>query len=315
MASKPKVLVTGATGFIGGHIVSRLAPQYDVYALERYVTGRYVLGQPRPVKTVFADLRDFAAVRNALRDATPDYIIHLAAVSPVAYSYDHPQEVIDANFLGTVNLAESALRECPNLRQFLFASTSEVYGNSNEVRREDTPAYPNSPYAVAKLACEKYLSYLNDAYSFPATMLRPFNSYGRTSNHHFIVERTIVQMLEGGPVRLGDPSPVRDMLYVDDHVNAYLTCLENKKAVGEIFNFCTGRPATIGELVSIIAKIVGYTGEIEWDSVPKRPLDIQYLVGDNGKAKTVLGWEPRFTLEAGLKRTVDAWRKEIPKKP
>ena len=314
MASKPKVLVTGATGFIGTHIVNRLMPLYDVYALERYVTGRYVLGQHRPVKTVFADLRDFAAVRNALRDATPDYIIHLAAVSPVAYSYDHPQEVLDANFLGTVNLAESALRECPNLKQLLFASTSEVYGNGDKVRKEDTPPYPNSPYAVAKLACEKYLSYLNDAYSFPSTILRPFNSYGRTSNTHFIVERTIVQMMGGGPVRLGDPTPVRDMLYVDDHVDAYLTCLGNRKAVGEVFNFCTGRAATIGELVGIIAKIVGYSGEIIWDSVPKRPLDIQYLVGDNSKAKSVLGWEPKFSLELGLKRTVEALRKE-PEKP
>jgi len=267
------------------------------------------------VRTVFADLRDFTAVRVAIRDSTPDYLIHLAAVSPVAYSYDHPQEVIDANFMGTVNLAEAALRECPNVKQFLFASSSEIYGNSSVIRTEETPPSPNSPYAVAKYASEKYLIYLVDAHNFPATILRPFNSYGRTDNIHFVVERATLQMLNGGPVRLGNPDPVRDMLYVDDHVNAYLACLGNAKSIGDVFNFCTGRAVTIRELVDIIAKTVGYSGEVTWSSIPGRPLDIQYLVGDYSKAKRVLGWTPKYALEKGIELTVKYWRNQLRQHP
>jgi len=307
----PALLITGGNGFIGSNLIDRLEKDYDVCNLERYVTGRYVLGNDRAVKTVFADLRDYTAVKSAIRDISPDYIIHLAAISAVSYSYEHPHEVIDADFMGTVNLAEAALAGCPNLKQFLFASTSEVYGNNPNVRTEETVVNPNSPYAVAKYASEKYLRYMVDAYSFPATILRPFNTYGRTTNSHFVVERAIVQMLKGGPVRLGDPEPVRDMMYVDDHVNAYTTCLGNKKAIGELFNFCTGRGVTVKKLVEMAAGIAGYKGEIVWDAIPRRPLDIMYLVGDYSKAKSRLGWSTKYKLEEGLKLTVEHWRKKM----
>lgn len=308
-----KILVTGGSGFIGSHLIPKLAElEHDVYSLERFVTGRYVLGARRAVKTVFGDLRYYFAVRKIVREAQPDVVIHLASVSPVSYSYDHPIEVLETNFLGTINLAESCLREVPHFKQFLFAGTSEEYGNhENTPIKETAELRPNSPYAVSKAAADKYLQYMRDAYDFPVTVLRNFNTYGRKKNTHFVVERTIVQMLRGRTVRLGDPTPIRDLIYVDDHVNSYLTCLNSEKVIGETFNFCTGRGVSIAELVELIKQLTGFESEVVWNTIPKRPLDIAVLVGDNSKAKRILGWEPRFTLEEGLRLTIDFWRNNL----
>jgi len=307
-----KVLVTGGTGFIGSHLIPSLVELgYDVYSLSRYVTGRYVLGEN--VKCVFADLRDYYAVQKAIKTVQPEIVIHLAALSPVSYSYDHPQEVIETNFNGTVNLAEACLRHISHFEQFIFASTSETYGNQDQFPiTEDVPQRPNSPYAVSKVSAEKYLLYLRDAYDFPVTIMRPFNTFGRKRNCHFVTERIITQMLEGkDPIYLGDPEAVRDFLYVDDHVNAYLAVLNNEKAIGEVFNFCTCRGVSIKELTEIISDIIGWEGKIVWHSIPQRPLDIKKLIGSYRKAKEKLGWNPKWKLENGLKETINFWKTRV----
>jgi nucleoside-diphosphate-sugar epimerase len=305
-----RILITGATGFVGGHLIARLLPEHHVYSLERYVTGRYVLGGHREVRSVFCDLRDHFAVRQAVRDVQPEAVIHLAAVSPVSFSYDHPNEVMDANLQGTIHLAEACLREVPHFRHFLFASTSETYGNGPVPKVEDTPQCPNSPYSVSKLAAEKYVLYMRDAYGFPATVVRPFNTYGRKDNTHFIVERIVVQMLRGQCVRLGSPTPVRDFLHIDDHVGAYLACLGNPDAVGQVFNFATGRGITIEDLVLMLQEMTGSHAEIAWDTIPRRPLDIEVLIGNAEKAERIIGWHPHVTLEEGLRRTVEYWHEK-----
>lgn len=306
-----RILVTGGSGFIGSHLIPKLVELgNEVWSLERYVTGRYVLGAL--TKTVFGDLRDSFTVRKLVREIQPEAVIHLASISPVAYSYDHPQEVFEVNTLGTINLAEACLREVPHFRHFLFAGTSEEYGNQVEFPiKENAELRPNSPYAVSKVGADKYLQYMRDAYDFPITILRPFNTYGRKDNMHFVVERTITQMLRGKTVRLGDPTPIRDLMYVDDHVNAYLTCLDNEKAKGEVFNFCTGKGVTIKELVELIGKLLNFDGEVIWNAIPARPLDIKKLIGSYEKAKRMLGWEPRYTLEEGLSKTISFWKSKF----
>jgi len=308
-----KILVTGGNGFIGSHLIPRLVElEHDVYSLERYVTGRYVLGGERTVKTVFCDLRDHFAVRSAIRNIEPEAVIHLASISSVSYSYEHPQEVIETNFLGTVNLAEACMREVPSFKHFLFAGTSEEYGNSKvNPKTEDSPMCPNSPYSASKVAADKYLQYMRDAYGFPTTVLRNFNTYGRKDNTNFVVERTIVQMLNGKNVRLGDPLPIRDFLYVDDHVNSFLTCLGNEKALGEVFNFCTGRGTSIKQLVELISELTGFRGQVNWNTIPSRPLDIAELVGDCSKANRLLDWRHKYELKDGLQLTIDFWKTRL----
>jgi len=308
-----KVLVTGGSGFIGSHLIPELVKLgYDVYSLERYVTGRYVLGGHRTVKTVFGDLCDSFHIRNVIRNIQPDAVVHLASISAVSYSYDHPNEVSETNFLGTVNLAESCLREVPHFKHFLLAGTSEEYGDQKNVPiKETAELHPNSPYAVSKVAADKYLQYMRDAYVFPVTILRNFNTYGRKENTHFVVERIITQMLQEKRITLGNPKPIRDLLYVDDHVNSYTTCLGNEKAIGEEFNFCTGRGTSIAQLVKTIERLTNFKGEVIWNTIPERPLDIAVLVGDYSKAKRILGWKPKFTLEKGLELTVKFWKEKL----
>lgn len=309
-----RILVTGATGFIGSRLLERLAETsgHELYSMQRYVTGRYVLGAGQGVKVVFCDLRDQFAVKCAIREVQPEAVFHLASISPVSYSYDHPNEVLEANFAGTVNLAEACLREAPHFKHFLFASTSETFGNGPLPKTEETPQAPNSPYSVSKHAAEKYVLYMWEAYKFPMTVLRPFNTYGRRDNTHFLVERILVQMLKGGLVKLGDPTPERDLLYIDDHVDAYLTCLAKPQAsVGQTFNFCTGERFTVRAVAEKIAQIADFKGQILWDTIPRRPLDIQVLYGDATKAGSLLGWKAKVSLDEGLRRTADFWREKL----
>ena len=244
-----------------------------------------------------------------LKQVQPDAVIHLASVSPVAYSYDHPNEVFEVNLLGAINLAESCRNELPALRHFLFASTSETYGLGPLPKKEDTPQNPGSPYGLSKFAAERYLLYLRDAYTFPLTILRPFNTYGRKDTASFVVERIISQMLRQDTIRLGDPSVVRDWLHIDDHVEAYRLCLGNERAIGQVLNFCTGRGASVAELVELLSGMIGFRGAVEWHTLPRRPLDVPVIVGDAGKAASLLPWQPRIGLEHGLQMAVDYWRK------
>jgi len=311
-----RVLVSGASGFIGSQLVPKLVARgYEVYLSERYVTGRYVLGAQKDLPTVFADLRDFQATRQAIREVQPEIVVHLAALSAVSYSYEHPQEVLETNFLGTVNLAEACLREVGHFAHFLFAGTSEEYGNNGvNLKTEESTLCPDSPYSVSKVAADKYLNYMWDVYGFPVTILRPFNSYGRKDNTHFVVERAIKQALTSQQVRLGDPKPIRDFLYVDDHVNAYLSCLEQREKVrGQTFNFCTGHGVTVRELVEKIVRLTEFSGEVLWNTIPKRPLDIAELIGDPAKARKILGWRAEYDLDKGLELTVEYWRKKLQK--
>lgn len=313
-----RILVTGATGFVGSRLLERLAESrsHELHSLQRYVTGRQEPAAGQDVKTLTSvavcDLRDQAAVKSAVREIQPEVVFHLASISPVSYSYDHPNEVMDVNLAGTINVAESCRREIPHLKHFLFASTSETYGNGPLPKREDTPQSPNSPYSVSKLAAEKYLLYMWRACKFPATVLRAFNTYGRRDSSDYLVERMIVQMLRGDVVRLGDPTPARDLLYIDDHVNAYLACLSNPQAsIGEVFNFCTGEMLTVHSLAEKLCDMTGFRGQIVWNTIPPRPLDIHVMYGDGGKARSALGWEPKTKLEVGLSRTIEFWRQKI----
>jgi nucleoside-diphosphate-sugar epimerase len=142
--------------------------------------------------------------------------------------------------------------------------------------------------------------------------LRPFNTYGRRDNTHFLVERMLVQMLRGAVVKLGDPTPERDLLYIDDHIEAYLSCFARPRvSIGQVFNFCTGEKITVRELADKMRAITGFCGEVLWDTIPRRPLDIQVLYGDASKAKSMLEWEAKVGLDEGIRRTADFWRNKL----
>lgn len=309
-----RILVTGATGFIGNVLIQNIdSNKHDIHALARYVAGRYILGEG--INKHFVDLKDYFSVKKLIAEIQPEIVVHLASLSAVSYSYDHPLEVLETNFIGSVNLAEANLRENRNLLKFIFASTSETYGNHNGSElplKETSEQRPNSPYAVSKKNAEEYLKYMFKAYGFPCIIMRAFNTYGRTRDEHFIIERIITQMLRKKEIFLGDPLPVRDMLYISDHVKAYLKVIESTKDItGEAFNFCTGIGTSIKNIAEIVKKKIGFNGRINWGSIPKRPYDIDILIGDHSKSLRVLEWNPEVTFNKGLDLTIEYWRNII----
>ena len=254
-----RILVSGISGFIAPRVANLLI-NHKVLGIERYVTGRTLYQRDESFNRCFCDLNDFHGIKQIIKMFQPEIMLHLGALSPVSLSYNQPIITNQTNYMATINLAESCMQLVPNFKQFIFAGTSEEYGNQKIIPiKEDVLLKPNSPYAVSKVASNIYLEYMRDAYNFPITIVRPFNTYGRVGTTHFVTERIITQMLNKKKIlRLGDPLPIRDMMYVDDHVDAYLSVLNNKKAIGETFNFCTGKGYTISEMVELISKNIGW---------------------------------------------------------
>lgn len=303
-----KILITGLSGFIGSYLQRQLSSRYEIFDLG-------------------CDLRDYMKVDERLKQVNPDFIIHLAARTEVEKSFYEQITFSEINYTGTVNLIECA-KDLPNLKLFVFSSTMETYGwhpASDLVRDdhpfelpvfdEDTPQNPNAPYAVAKVGCELYLKYAARAYNFPFTAFRQTNTYGRWDNDFFVVEQIITQMLKNpNEIHLGYKKPYRNFLWIDDLINLYETVLEQpEQARGEIF--CTGpdNAVAIDTLVDMIAKKIGWTGTVNWDTKPKRHGEIYVLNSTSAKATRLLGWKPKVELNDGLDRTIKIWQSNLNK--
>lgn len=317
-----RILVTGATGFIGHSLVPVLRERgHEVTEMVRYVAGRFdSYGSPTKV---FADLREDHSVREAVRMSQPEAIIHLAAMSAVAYSFAHQSEVTDVVFGGTLRLVEAA--RAFGVQHFISASSSEVYGgviNESDLPiKESHPLHAASPYGVAKIAADEYLNMVRRVYAFPITIVRPFNTYGRAlvGNRHFVVERAITQALIDGVIRLHNPLPQREFVFRDDHVSAYVRVVEQRDiSQGKVYNVCRGFAYTIDDMVSKVSRLVSEaTGKprcrIIFEATPDRPRDIDVLLGDNTLIRKELGWTPTYDLEMGLRKAITEWRQVLQK--
>jgi UDP-glucose 4-epimerase len=305
-----RILITGVSGFIGQALTKALSG-HELFGLyER----PHTMAKNREIpddRKYLCDLRDATQVEYVVDRVQPDIVLHLAARSEVANSFDNYREVTDINYVGTVTLAE-ACRKMTNLTLFVMASTMETYGHQDPANgpfTEDTPQNPMAPYAVAKMACEKYLAYMRYAYNFPSVVLRQTNSYGRHDNDFFVVERIITQMLRGDVCNLGDPDPVRNFLYIDDLVSLYAAIVDQpQKAVGETFVTGPANALRIDLLAETISFALGWTGKVNWHTIPRRVGEIYYLNSDPAKAESVLGWKPEVSLAEGLEQTIDKWR-------
>jgi GDP-mannose 4,6-dehydratase len=281
-----KVLVTGILGFIGSHLAERLVNEgYDVYGVVRRVANRNMAVIDKiasDVTLISGDVTDYVSTRNAIKTANPEVIVHLAALSPVRDSFERPFEYQQANLVGTMNVAH-ALLELPDSknRKLLAASTAEVYGiQKNVPLKESLPLFPSSPYAVSKAAGDLYLQMMFNAFDLHGSIMRSANSYGRKFDTSFVIEYLITQMLKDEYVYVGSPDSIRDYMYVDDHVNAYMLAIKDAKADGQIFNVGTGAGVSNRELTELIAKKIGFT----------------------------LNWSPKLSLDKGLDKVVSYFR-------
>ena len=314
------VLITGCTGFIGSSLTQKLVEDgCNVYGLVRHASRRDL----DPLNTVLdkmhlieGDLAQYHSVISAVSVAKPQFIFHLGALTPVRLSFDDPFPYMSTNIDGTVNLVHAISENCPKAR-LIAASTAEVYGWQKRKKPflEDNPLNPASPYAVSKEAADRYIQMAMKVYGLKATILRPNNTYGRLIERNYLAEYLVSSMLDSKTCHIGAPDSIRDYMFVDDHVSAYLLSMKSDKAVGKVFNVSPGNPVTNRELAEIISGLVGFSGEIVYGGYPpgypQRPSvwDPDYLVLDSSRIKKIVGWQPSVTLKEGLTRVIDVWRK------
>jgi len=303
-----RLLVTGADGFLGSHIIPALTGKVKIHELK-------------------SDLRDHDAVESEIEEFNPTLVLHLAARTEVQQSFYEQTTFSDINYTGTVNLIECVNMHCTQFENFIFASTMEVYGwqpISDEVEQHgkpvdfatftpDTAANPNAPYAVAKLGCEKYLEYAHRAYGLPYTILRQTNCYGRKDNDFFVVEQIISQMLTNAKeINLGYGAPYRNFIYVDDMVNVWKTVIENpSKVKNNLYTIGPNHPIQIADLVQLIAKKIGWNGTVNWDTKDPRPGEIYWLNSNHDLITEHTGWKPTTTLDDGLDATIAHWSNKL----
>lgn len=305
-----KALVAGGAGFIGSHIVDKLLQAgAEVTVLDNLYSGKMENLEQCRHKPNFSfvkgDVRNLRLVRNVVRDA--DAVFNDAAVVSVPRSVENPLLTNDVNVGGTLNLLKASLDS--GVKRFIQASSASIYGDIRTLPvREDMPASPISPYAVSELAAESYARVFYQVYGLKTVCLRYFNVYGPRQTYSAYSGATTIfvnQLLKNqSPTILGDGEQTRDFVYVEDVVSANLLALTAKNAVGEICNIATGLPTTVNKLVQTLQKAMGKT-DLKPSHKPPRKGDILHSYASIEKARKILGYEPMFSLEKGIRKLAE----------
>lgn len=316
--TKKKVLVTGAGGFIGSHLVEKLVKLgVDVRALVRYNSRNdYGLIEilPNKIKTkitvVTGDLRDPETIREVVKDR--DIIFHLGALIDIPYSYVHPREVVQTNIMGTLNILTAA--KDMNIERIIHTSTSEVYGTAQySPIDEKHPLQGQSPYSATKIAADKLAESFYCSFNLPITTIRPFNTYGPRQSARAIIPTIITQMLTRKEIFLGSLYPTRDFTYVSDTVESFIKAAQVHKSIGEVINIGSNFEISIESLVRKISSLIGKKLKITFDKKRIRPKksEVGRLIANNSKAKELVNWSPKVTIDEGLKKTIKWIEKNI----
>ena len=320
---KEKILITGISGFIGEQIANKaLKEGYEVAGLIRqHPQHNQAVKNLRGKATLFeGDVRDRTRLGNIIREYDPEYVVHLAALTRVSYSFGHELETFDTNAGGTVNMISACRQYGTNLKKFIFASSMETYGHKPENQKQNKPFNPNtlpgvgSPYAVWKICGDWFVRQQHYANDFPGIVLRQTNTYGRVYDDYFVVEAFITAMLKNKKeVNFGNPEPIRNFMHIDDLTDLYMTLFktENPDVFGKAFTIGPPNGITIKELADRIAEKLDWHGKINWYTREIRDGEIFYLNSNNEKITELTGWEPKISLDEGLDRTIKYWKEKL----
>ena len=262
------------------------------------------------LEVVNGDVRDPFFVRKAVNGCK--VVFHLASLISIPYSYAAPESFVTTNVLGAVNVMQACLEE--RVERVVHTSTSEVYGTAQRVPIDEThPLQGQSPYAASKIGADMIAESYWRSFGLPVAIIRPFNTYGPRQSARAVIPAIIAQALTADVIKLGSTAPTRDLNYVDDTVEAFLRMASSPAVVGQVTNVGTGQETSIGQLARRILELSQSCADIETDEQRLRPAlsEVERLVCDNGKAKALLGWAPKISLEDGLQRTIDWMRRHV----
>ncbi len=305
-----KVLVTGAGGFIGSRVCERLIEAgADVRALVRYTSdGEAGWLDRSPIRAEIEVARGDLADRDSVADAMKgrQIVLHLGALIAIPYSYLAPESYVRTNILGTLNVLQCAREQ--GIDRLVHTSTSEVYGSAQTVpMTEDHPLVGQSPYSASKIAADKLAESYHRSFGTPVVTLRPFNTFGPRQSARAVIPALAVQALAGQVVRMGDPRPTRDFVFVDDTADAFVRAATAPGIEGMTLHFGGGREIAVGDLPRMIGEAAGIDVTVEHDPQRMRPAasEVERLIADASRARDLLGWTPRVSVEAGLAQVVD----------
>jgi NAD dependent epimerase/dehydratase len=315
--NKKRVLVTGADGFIGSHLVEQLLEkQCDVRAFVYYNSFNswgWLDSLPQHKKDqleIFTgDIRDHNGVKEAMKDV--DIVFHLAALIGIPFSYNSPDSYVDTNIKGTLSVLQAAKDR--KVSKVLVTSTSEVYGTAQYVPiDENHPKQAQSPYSATKIGADSIAISFYRSFNLPVTIVRPFNTYGPKQSARAVIPTIITQLLNGAKqIHLGNLNPTRDLVYVKDTVNGFIEIAKSEKVIGEEINIATGKEISIKSLVDKIKDILNSNARVSEDKQRFRPKksEVDRLLGDNKKIKRLTSWKQGYSLDEGLKETIE-WFKD-----
>ncbi len=304
-----KVLVTGADGFIGSHLTEMLLEHgYNVKALSYYNSFNnwgWLEGIEHPnLEVITGDVRDAHFCKHITKDI--DIIFHLAALIAIPYSYLAPDSYVDTNIRGTLNICQAAKEN--NVRRVIVTSTSEVYGTAKYVPIDEShPKQPQSPYSATKIGADAIALSFYNAFDLQAVVARPFNTYGPRQSARAIIPTIITQIASGvNEIKLGDLSPTRDFNYVKDIAKGFIELSKCDGAIGQEINICSNFEISMKEILEVIARLMNSDVKFITDQQRIRPekSEVFRLWGDNSKIKKLTGFHPSFSIEEGLKETI-----------
>ncbi|MBU3131823.1 NAD-dependent 4,6-dehydratase LegB [Clostridium gasigenes] len=313
-----KILVTGADGFIGSHLVENLVKKgYKVKAFTYYnsfntwgwldTLEKDILSE---IEIFSGDIRDPNGVREAVKGVSD--IFHLAALIGIPFSYHSPDSYIDTNIKGTLNVLQAS-RDL-NVDRVLITSTSEVYGTAKYIPIDENHQFQGqSPYSASKIGADKLAESFYRSFSLPVTIVRPFNTYGPRQSARAIIPTIITQLLSGvNEINLGSLNPTRDFNFVLDTVKGFEEIWKSNKTIGEEINIASGIEISIEDLVKKLINIINPNASILEDNTRIRPekSEVNRLLGSNKKLKELTSWESEYNLEQGLLKTIEWFKKE-----
>jgi NAD dependent epimerase/dehydratase len=306
-----KVLITGATGFIGSHLTELCVENgYSVKAFDRYNPNNHWgwledSSYKSEIEVILGDIRDYDSVYNSMKGC--DVVFHLAALIGIPYSYISPLAYIRTNIEGTYNVLEAARRlESDDI---LITSTSETYGTAQYTPiDENHPMVAQSPYSASKIAADQMALSYHRAFGCPVKIVRPFNTYGPRQSARAVIPTIISQLLIGTEeLRLGSITPTRDLVFVKDACHGFIAIHNSDKLVGEVTNIGMNKEISVGDLAQRIVQLMGKKTRVGADRERIRPesSEVNQLMCNNSKLLKHTSWKPHFTLESGLKETVN----------